>query len=166
MYIQEFLRSRGVWFEGLLYQPASSSARRARNARIAGRRVAKAVLLRAGNSLLLAVLPASCRVDLVRFSQVAGLSAAEVRLATPDELLTTFADCEPGVVPAFGRLYGLTTLVDSGFSETSDIVVSGNTRHEGLWMHFRDFADLEDPSRGSFSRPIASGGQEERRRVG
>ena len=29
MYIQDFLRGRGIWFEGLLYQPASSSAKRA-----------------------------------------------------------------------------------------------------------------------------------------
>ena len=48
MYIHDFLRSRGVWFEALLYQPASSSAKRARNARVTGRRVAKAVLIRAG----------------------------------------------------------------------------------------------------------------------
>ena len=52
MYIHDFLRSRGVWFEGLLYQPASSSAKRARNARITGRRVAKAVLVRAGDSFV------------------------------------------------------------------------------------------------------------------
>ena len=72
MYIHDFLRSRGVWFEALLYQPASSSAKRARNARITGRSVAKAVLVRAGNSFLLAVLPASCRIDLDRLSQVLG----------------------------------------------------------------------------------------------
>ena len=67
-----------------------------------------------------------------------------------------FPDCEPGVVPPFGRLYGLTTLVDSGFSEIGDIVVSANTRHEGLWMHFRDFAAIEEPEQASFSRPIVA----------
>ena len=104
VYIHDFLRSKQVWFEGLLYQPASSSAKRARNARITGRQVAKAVLVRAGNSLLLAVLPASCRIDLDRLSQVVGSPVSEIRLATPEELLATFPDCEPGVVPPFGRL--------------------------------------------------------------
>ena len=127
MYIHDFLRSRGVWFEGLLYQPASSSARRARNARIAGRRVAKAVLVRAGDSLLLAVLPASCRIDLDRLGQVLGSSAAEIRLATAEELLATFSDCEPGVVPPFGRLYGLPTLVDSALFREQ--------RHRGQRQH-------------------------------
>ncbi len=156
MYIQEFLRRQGVWFEGLLYQPASSSAKRARNARIAGRSVAKAVLVRAGESFLLTVLPASCRIDLEQLSQVVGLPATEIRLATSEELLLMFPDCEPGVVPAFGRLYGLATLVDTGFLDVGDIVVSANTRHEGLWMHFRDFAAIEVPEQASFSRPIAT----------
>ena len=157
MYIHDFLRSRGVWFEALLYQPASSSAKRARNARVTGSRVAKAVLVRAGDSFVLAVLPASCTIDLDRLSQVVGSPTAETRLATSDELLAMFPDCEPGVVPPFGRLYGLTTLVDSGFSEIGDIVVSANTRHEGLWMHFRDFAAIEAPEQASFSRPIVVG---------
>ena len=76
-------------------------------------------------------------------------------------------------MPPFGRLYGLPTLVDSGFSETGDIVVSANTRHEGLWMHFRDFAAIEGLEQASFSRPIspgqglsASGQHEENRRAG
>jgi Ala-tRNA(Pro) deacylase len=157
MYIHDFLRSRGVWFETLLYQPASSSAKRARNARITGRRVAKAVLVRAGDSFVLAVLPASCTIDLDRLSQVVGSPTADIRLATSEEVLAVFPDCEPGVVPPFGRLYGLSTVVDSGFSEIGDIVVSANTRHEGLWMHFRDFAAIEGPEQASFSRPIVAG---------
>ncbi len=155
MYIHDYLRSRGIWFEALLHQPASSSAKRARNARVTGHRVAKAVLLRVGDSFVLAVLPASSQIDLDKLSQVVGSPASNVRLATPDELLTIFPDCEPGVVPPFGRLYGLSTLVDSGFSEVGDIVVSANTRHEGLWMHFRDFQAIEGPEQASFSRPIA-----------
>jgi Ala-tRNA(Pro) deacylase len=157
VYILDFLRSKGVWFEGLLHQPASSSAKRARNARIAGRSVAKAVLIRAGGSYLLAVLPASRRIDLDRLSQVIGLPVSDLRLATPEELLASFPDCEPGVVPAFGRLYGVPTLVDSGLSEIADIAVSANTRHEGIWMHFSDFAAIEEPAQASFSRPISAG---------
>jgi Ala-tRNA(Pro) deacylase len=157
MYIHDFLRSKNVWFEGLLYQPASSSAKRARNARITGRQVAKAVLLRAGDSFLVAVLPASCLIDLDRLSHVLGAPGCDLRLATPEELLATFPDCEPGVVPAFGRLYGLPTMVDSRLSEIGDIVISANTRHEGLWMHFRDFAAIEEPAQAAFSRPISSG---------
>jgi Ala-tRNA(Pro) deacylase len=173
MYVHDFLRSKGIWFEGLLYQPASSSAKRARNARITGRFVAKAVLVRAADSFLLAVLPASFRIDLDRLSQVMGSAASDVRLATAEELMATFPDCEPGVVPPFGRLYGVQTLVDSVFSEQDDIIVSANTRHEGIRIHFRDFAAIEAPDRAMFSRPISAGAgasmpgkPEENRRAG
>ena len=121
--------------------------------RVAGLR--KAVLIKAGDSFVLAVLPSTSRIDLGRLSEVVGAPASQVRLATPDELLEIFPDCEPGVVPPFGRLYGLTTLVDSGLAESAEIVVGANTRHEGLRMHFRDFQALEEPVRASFTRPIA-----------
>ena len=155
MYVLDFLRSRGVWFEALLHRPASSSTKRAESVHVPGRRVAKAVLVKAGDSFVLAVLPSTSRIDLVRLSELVGRPASQVRLATPDELFELFPDCEPGVVPPFGRLYGLKTLVDSGLAESPEIIVVANTRHEGLRMLFHDFQTLEEPVRASFTRPLA-----------
>jgi Ala-tRNA(Pro) deacylase len=153
MYILDFLRSRDIWFEALLHCPATSSAKRARSVHVPGRQVAKAVLVKAGPSFVLAVLPSTSRIDLSLLSHVIGAPCSEVRLATSDELIATFPDCEPGVVPPFGRLYGLATLVEAALTDGSDIVVGANTRHEGLWMHFRDFLTLEEPIRASFCVP-------------
>jgi Ala-tRNA(Pro) deacylase len=155
MYVLDFLRSRGVWFETLLHRPASSSAKLAGSVHVPGREVGKAVLVKAGHSFVLAVLPSTSWIDLVRLSEVLGSPVSDVRLATPDELFEIFTDCEPGVVPPFGRLYGLTTLVDSGLTESAEIVLGANTRHEGLRMRSRDFQTLEEPLRASFTRPIA-----------
>jgi Ala-tRNA(Pro) deacylase len=155
MYILDLLRTHGVWFEALLYQPASSSAKRAGNAHVPGRNVAKSVLIKAADQFLVAVLPATMRINLEQLSQIVGVPVSDVRLATDDEVLAMFTDCEPGVVPPFGRLYGLRTIVDNGLSELSDIVVGANTRHEGLRMHFSDFQAIEEPIRASFGRPIA-----------
>jgi Ala-tRNA(Pro) deacylase len=154
MYVLDFLRSRGVWFESLLHRPASSSTKRAGSVHVPGRSVAKAVLIKAGDSFVLAVLPSTSRIDLVQLSEVVGEPASQVRLATPDELFELFPDCEPGVVPPFGRLYGLKTLVDSGLTHFSEIIVGANTRHEGMRMLFRDFQALEEPVRASFARPL------------
>jgi Ala-tRNA(Pro) deacylase len=152
MYVLDFLRSRGVWFESLLYRPASSSTKRAGIVHVPGRRVAKAVLIKAGDSFVLAVLPSTSRIDLAQLSEVLREPASQVRLATPDELFELFPDCEPGVVPPFGRLYGLKTLVDSGLADSAEIVVGANTRHEGLRMLFHDFQTLEEPVRACFTR--------------
>ena len=64
MYTVEFLRSRRVWFEELLLQPASSSTKRAHNMHVPGRMVAKTVLVKAGDRFVLAVLPCTSRIDL------------------------------------------------------------------------------------------------------
>jgi Ala-tRNA(Pro) deacylase len=154
MYVLDFLRSRGVWFEAILHRPACSSTKRAGSVHVPGRRVAKAVLIRAGDGFILAVLPSTRRIDLVRLSEVVGQPASGVRLANADELFALFHDCEPGVVPPFGRLYGLKTLVDSGLTDSPEIIVGANTRHEGLRMLFRDFQMLEEPIRASFTRPL------------
>jgi Ala-tRNA(Pro) deacylase len=156
MYVLDFLRSQGVWFEPLLHRPASSSTKRAGSVHVPGRTVAKAVLVKAGDCFLLAVLPSTSRIDLAQLSEVVGEPASQVRLATPDELFELFLDCEPGVVPPFGRLYGLKTLVDSGLTHSSEIVFGANTRHEGLRMLFSDFQTLEEPVRASFTRPLVS----------
>jgi Ala-tRNA(Pro) deacylase len=155
MYIVDFLRSRGVWYEALLHKPASSSTKRAGCVHVPGRRVAKAVLVKVGDSFVLAVLPSTSRIDMARLSEVFGEAATQVRLATPDELFELFPDCEPGVVPPFGRLYGLKTVVDLGLVDLSEIIVGANTRHEGLRILFRDFQTLEEPLRASFTRPLA-----------
>jgi Ala-tRNA(Pro) deacylase len=156
MYVQEFLRSRGVWFEALLYRPASSSTERARSAGVPGREVAKAVLVSTGESFIVAVLPSTAEIDLARLAEALGVACDRLRLATSDQVFQTFPDCEPGVVPPFGRLYGLATVVESSLAASRDIVVAANTRHEGMRMHLDDFLAIEQPALGSFTRPISS----------
>jgi Ala-tRNA(Pro) deacylase len=153
MYITDFLRNRGVSYEALLYRPASSAARRASNAHVPGRKVAKAVLIKVGDSFVLAVLPSTNWIDLARLSGIVGELPSLLRLATPAELMATFSDCEPGVVPPFGRLYGLKTYVDSGLSLSRDIIFGANTRHEGFRMRYDDFRALEEPIQCAFSVP-------------
>jgi Ala-tRNA(Pro) deacylase len=155
MYVLDFLQSRGIWFETLLHRPACSAAKLAGSVHVPGRHVGKAVLVKAGHSFVLALLPSTAWIDLVRLSEVLGSPISDVRLATSGELFEIFNDCEPGVVPPFGRLYGLTTLVDLSLTESTEIVFGANTRHEGLRMRFLDFQALEDPVRASFTRPIA-----------
>ena len=155
MYTVEFLRSRRVWFEEVLHQPASSSTKRAHNMHVPGRRVAKTVLVKAGDRFMLAVLPCTSRIDLNRLAAVLDCSGSEVRLATTDEVMGIFTDCEPGVVPPFGKLYDLDTILDVSLLEVDELVFNGNMRHEGLRMRTRDYVAIEDPLVGSFAVRIA-----------
>jgi Ala-tRNA(Pro) deacylase len=153
MCIREFLQSRSVRFELLLHRPAHSAAHLAGSLHVPGRRVAKAVLVKAGDAFALAVLPATHRIDTVRLAEVMGVDV--LRIATESEVETVFADCEPGALPPFGRLYGLTTIVDSSLAGGAEVAFMGNTRHEGVRMRFKDYEAVESPIRARFASPIA-----------
>ena len=155
MYTVEFLRSRRVWFEELLHQPASSATKHAHNMHIPGRMVAKTVLVKVGERFVLSVLPCTSRVDLGRLAALVERPASEVRLATVEELVAIFTDCEPGVVPPFGRLYDLGTIFDVSLLAEEDLVFVGNLRHEGLRMRASDYVAIEEPLIGSFAERIA-----------
>jgi Ala-tRNA(Pro) deacylase len=158
MYTVEFLRSRRVWFEELLHRPASSATKHAHNMHVPGRMVAKTVLVKAGDRLVLAVLPCTCRIDLGQFGALLGVPASQVRLATTDELLGILTDCEPGVVPPFGRLYNLSTVFDASLLEVGELVFVGNMRHEGLRLRAGDYLAIEEPLLGSFAVRIPGAG--------
>jgi len=153
MSIRDYLQSRHIWFETLLHCPASSATMRAHSIHVSGRCVAKGVLIKASGEDVLAVLPATHRVDLARMARILG--EAEVRIATEDEVTMTFGDCERGALPPFGRLYGLKSVVDVRLSGNCELVFVANARHEGIRMHYRDYERIESPVRARFAAPVA-----------
>ncbi len=152
MYVRDYLIGHRVWFETLLHRPAPSASRLAGSVHVPGRHVAKAVLVRADGANALAVLPATHRIDLERLALVLG--KGPVRLASEEDVIRTFGDCERGALPPFGRLYGLTTVVDTTLAGGSEIIFVGNARHEGVRMRYRDFETLEGPIRARFATAI------------
>jgi Ala-tRNA(Pro) deacylase len=152
MCIRDYLQSRHVWFETFLHRPVPSATKRAQSVHVPGRSVAKGVLLKSPRGDVLAVLSATHRIDMERLVSILGGSA--VRLATEDEVERVFADCERGAIPPFGRIYGLSTIVDENLAGGSEIVFVGNNRHEGLRMRYRDYELIEGPIRSRFAVPI------------
>jgi Ala-tRNA(Pro) deacylase len=149
MCIRDYLESRHVWFETMLHPPAPSASKFAQTMHVPGRQVAKGVLVKTEGSYVLAVLPATTKIDLDRLAQV--VSGRVVGIASEDEVERVFGDCERGALPPFGRLYGLTTLVDASLAGGAEIVFVGNSRHEGVRMRYRDYEALESPIRGRFA---------------
>src|SRR5262249_3840978 len=119
------------------------------SAHVPGRRVAKGVLIRVADCYVLAVLPATTRIDLARLAEVLG--SGPVRLATEEEIGRVFADCERGALPPVGRAYGLPTGVDAGRADGGEIFCVGNQRHEGLRLRFADYAAMEAPVVAGFA---------------
>jgi Ala-tRNA(Pro) deacylase len=149
MRIAELLAQQQVAFEPLVHPPAFTAQKRAKYLGVSGSRVAKCVLLRGPDGFLLALMPATHHVDTALLAAKLG---GPVRLATDEELAGIFRDCEWGVVPPFGTLYGLPTLLDDSIAPEALIVLETHSHVEAVRMRCADFERLEGPRRLHFAR--------------
>ncbi len=152
MSIREYLRNRNVPFVALLHRPTVSAARLAQSIHVTGSRVAKGVLFQTDSGYVLTVVPATHRVDPERLGEVLGVSG--VALASEGDVSRIFGDCERGAIPPFGRLYGLTTVMDTQLASIRELVMGGNTRHEGIRLRGRDYLMMENPLVARISQVI------------
>jgi Ala-tRNA(Pro) deacylase len=150
MRIAAFLEEQHVVYESLPHAPAFSAQKRAKYLRVPGRQVAKSLLLRGPNGFVLAVLPATLHIDTERLADALG---GPVRLADEAEIADVFRDCEWGVVPPFGTLYGLPTVIDNSLDPTAFIVFEAETHVQAVRLRCADFERLERPTRLRFAVP-------------
>ncbi len=149
MRVAEFLQERAIPFETLLHPPAFTAQKRARFLRVPGRQVAKVVLLHGPDGYILAVVAAPCRIDTERMALALG---GPVRVADDAEIAAVFRDCEWGVVPPFGTLYGLPVLLDDGIAPETLMVFETTTHAEAVRLLCRDFERLESARRLALAR--------------
>jgi Ala-tRNA(Pro) deacylase len=110
---------------------------------ISGHRVAKAVIVEIDGRKMIAVVPASRRLDLLRLTEELGFPRA--RLVTESEFARLFPGCELGAEPPFGGLYGMPVVVDTALASADTIVVRAGSHKECIELAFTDFVDLESP---------------------
>jgi Ala-tRNA(Pro) deacylase len=149
MRVPHFLAEQHVPFETIYHAPAFTAQKRAKYLHVCGDLVAKCVLLVGPTGPILAVLPATRHVDTDRLAEAL---EAPVRLATQAEVAEEFRDCEWGVVPPFGTLYGLPTLLEASIPTEASLVWEVATHVEAIRMRCRVFEDLERPRRVSFAK--------------
>jgi Ala-tRNA(Pro) deacylase len=110
--------------------------------------VAKTVALRAGKQILLAVLPASCHVNLEKLGAAVG---GPVKLIDEQECYRLFPDCQPGAIPPFGELYGFPVYLDAALAQVPEIIFSAGTLSDAIRMGNTDFVYIVKPRIYSFA---------------
>lgn len=139
MTIQNFLREQRVPFEVLMHDHTRSSLKTAEAAHIPTDRLAKAVMLEDDKGYLMAVVPASYRVNLGEVRQQLGRN---IGLATESELTEIFKDCELGAIPPLGLAYGIETLYDDSLAQMSDIYFEAGDHEELIHVTREEFMRL------------------------
>ena len=93
-----------------------------------GKDWAKIIIVRAGTSDVMVVIPAPCELDLEKLCIL--LDASEVTVENEDQYATLFPDCEADAMPAIGRLYGLPCFVDETLLDGPSVCFKGGNHRE------------------------------------
>jgi Ala-tRNA(Pro) deacylase len=108
-----------------------------------GNDMAKVVMLKVDDRLVMAVVTGNQQVHLPTVR--ASLRADAVRLATEDEFVARFPGCEIGAMPPFGNLFGVPTYVDPRVAQDEAIYFNAGNHVQTVRLQYQDYARLALP---------------------
>ena len=147
--LKEFLDDRKVKYVTIDHSLAYTAQEIAAAANIAGKELAKTIMVKIDGKMAMAVLPASFRVDTNLLTKVAG--AKKVEIADEEEFQDLFPGCEVGAMSPFGNLYNLPVFVDESLAQDRDIVFNAGSHRELIRMSYQDFEKLAKSIVADFS---------------
>lgn len=152
--LKDFLDSYGIRYIVISHSVAYTAQGIAALAHIPGKELAKTVIVKLDGKLAMAVLPASCQVDLPSLRQVT--RAQSVELASELEFRPNFPDCETGAMPPFGNLYGMLVFADESLAHDEEIAFNAGSHRELFRMKWGDYVRLVRPDIVKLAAPAAA----------
>ena len=135
-----FLDHAQVDFDLITHARAQTAAAAAHHAHIPIKELAKGVLLHDDADLVLAVVPASRRVNTFAIANLT--DSASVQLVQEDELGFVFRDCERGAVPIIGEAFGVHSVIDDALLRAHDVYFEAGDHERLVHMSGHEFARL------------------------
>jgi prolyl-tRNA editing enzyme YbaK/EbsC (Cys-tRNA(Pro) deacylase) len=128
--VAEYLRYRGIPYTRVTHQRAVTSLEEATALGVAADEVVKTVVIDCAAGHVLAVIPASRRLDLKQIRRV--LEDHTAHLATEQEMAHDFAGYQLGTIPPIGGLVGAATLVDPTVLEHDSVLFAAGSRTDSI----------------------------------
>ena len=145
----QFLDAHHVPYDVLLHERTMTARSTARVCEIEAGQLAKAVLMRDRQGYVMAVLPASCRLDK---AQLWRLLHRPMEFAEEAELQILFRDCDLGAIPALGPAYGIETIVDERLDRAAEVWLEAGDHESLVHLSGERFRELTAGARrGSFA---------------
>ena len=152
MTVKEYLDSNGVQYDVVHHSYSVNTTQAAENAHISGEKIAKAVVLHDYHGYLMAVIPATHRVEI---NKMRAQYHRHFSLADEFELSHLFSDCTLGAVPPVGKPYEVEFMFDDQLNMYGDIYFEAGDHAELVHMKGEDFRHLMgDVQHGLISRHI------------
>jgi len=134
--IQDYLDSHRVAYQIIEHPHTKNVTQTAEIAHIPRDQMAKPVLLGDDVNYLLAIIPATHRLDLDRLNQI---MARSLEVIEDDEVALTFSDCEQGAIPVVGEAYGVDAVLDAGLSHQQQVFFEAGDHEHLVQMSGDDF---------------------------
>lgn len=110
---------------------------------VSGNDLAKVVMIEADEQLVMAVVRGNDKIDLRMVED--SLDVRHARLASEDEFIARFPECEIGAMPPFGNLFGLKVYVDPALAKDEHIYFNAGNHVQTVCVQYKDFARLVQP---------------------
>lgn len=154
--VTDYLTVRGIPYEVIHHDPSSTSLAEARALGVDADVVLKAIVIDSQGRRVVAVIPATQRLDMHLVREA--LHDPDAHLATETELLGGFPSIELGGAPVLGGLLDATTLVDPCVLERDTVVFAAGTRMESVRVRT---GDLFRSEHAAFVRIVSAQEQSE-----
>lgn len=149
--LQDYIDSEGIDYDTLAHHRTATTSQTAEAAHVPGNRLAKSVVVHHETGYVLAVVPASHRVELSTLQEVMN---RRLGLASEEEVSELFSDCETGAVPPIGSAYGVAVILDESLDRASDVYFEGGDHRTLVHMSGPNFRNLtKDAQVARFSHP-------------
>ncbi|MEM4409866.1 MAG: YbaK/EbsC family protein [Candidatus Caldarchaeum sp.] len=150
--LKDYLDQNNVKYIHMSHSPAYTAQEIAAVMHVPGKELAKTVIVKADEGFVMAVLPASRKVNLELLRNAIG--AKSIKLADEKEFAALFPDCDVGGMPPFGNLYNIPVYVASDLTEDKEIVFNAGTHTDVIRMSYSDFERLVKPKVANFDEPV------------
>ena len=142
--LRSHLDGQHIPYEAIHHRREYTAQETAADTHTPGGSFAKTVIISVDQSFGVFVLPAVRQVDLNKVAR--GLGAAQVRLATEQEIAGLCPECEVGAMPPFGQFFKLPTYVSHHLAQDRMITFNAGTHEEAFRMLYRDYAVAVQPT--------------------
>lgn len=141
--LTDFLEKHKIQYMVIKHSPAYTSQEIAELAHVSAKQLAKTVILKMDDELVMIVLPAHLKIDFAKLRKETG--SEKIELASEAEFQERFPGCELGAMPPFGNLFHMLVYVMSDLSSDGKIAFNAGTHTELIKLAYKDFNRLVHP---------------------
>jgi Ala-tRNA(Pro) deacylase len=149
--LQDYIDGQGIAYDTVAHHRTATTSQSARAARVPGSRLAKSVVVHHEMGYVLAVVPSTHRIELGTLQDVMD---KRIGLASEDEVVSLFEDCDTGAIPPIGGAYDVPVILDESLGNAADIYFEGGDHRTLVHVSGKDFRNLtSDAQQARFSYP-------------